>query len=1019
MLAIITLLIIYGSLFPFNFTEPASYDAEIAKLLNFTFWNARFSDAVANVFLFIPFGLAFPRCNANRVLNVGIFLMAAFVVAYAVQVLQIWLPSRVPYGGDAVWNMFGAMFGLACQPLLPVRTTPSKVALKKTLPYGMLLLALLLVETMPFVPSLDVQVIKKNVLSLLDVSSFRVIDTLQHACFYALIVSFYLHAYAAKWGKFLPLLLLPVYVFLKLFLQFQVTDINLVVGSLLGGALAYRSSLQSLAGIAYLSLGFIVFNALGTFEYRENHAPINWVPFLPAMSGNVFISIIAIIEKGFYYFLFLLFSVLSGKSLYRSTTHLLFIVVALELLQRNIKGATPDLTEAVVILIISFGTYKWLKERFPNVRRALENDVSAMTQRVSHFLLLAITLVVTALGLFFVLPHYPIHAYFLEGGSVQSCLFVALTVVVLTYGIMAIANSANHEGKAWRHAGWQSILLGMLVLLLLKNALLESWLLTWVNSSAVTGVEGLKHVGQLLAPFLLFATWLNPFICIAIVCVVRVQQHMMESRRAKPPWPAKQWLYFILWLVPWILAGQLIQQGYLEWAALIILLWVIVQFWSDRVTTTGSNEQQQRASRKALPTAAMLAMASAMVAAIWWRYDSIAPNASTLIPWAANDASIIFDHHTHTKYSDGNFTVAALATMAAENGCNALAITDHTDVKRMRSMQRIDDIRVARLQHPELMIIAGAELNPPQYQGREHVSLLVSPSFEQPFFSDFHKVLNSNHFSTDAALFEYLASQPHATQQLLAIYNHPSRKDEDPLENDNDFLTWHTLSGGVLIGMSGAPGHQRSATIGSYRQRITPIDRWDPVVAEVGGTVDRLLENGHNPYAAIASSDFHNTQMDFAPCAFSRIHVSAPTQDYNGLFTALHAGTFWASHGKFLSQFKLRLELNDAQRLLHPGETATASLGSMALLSVKLGRELAFVEQDIAVEVITNCVSGKVEPFDPVVIPAYQTDAQLLLPLTHMGADNKSCFVRSRARLLGSPSYLAYTNHIRIFLNKE
>ncbi len=48
-------------------------------------------------------------------------------------------------------------------------------------------------------------------------------------------------------------------------------------------------------------------------------------------------------------------------------------------------------------------------------------------------------------------------------------------------------------------------------------------------------------------------------------------------------------------------------------------------------------------------------------------------------PWATSGVWLRADTHTHTSFSDGQPTVDQMADRAVANGCDVLAITDHTD----------------------------------------------------------------------------------------------------------------------------------------------------------------------------------------------------------------------------------------------------------------------------------------------------------------------------------------------------
>ena len=252
----------------------------------------------------------------------------------------------------------------------------------------------------------------------------------------------------------------------------------------------------------------------------------------------------------------------------------------------------------------------------------------------------------------------------------------------------------------------------------------------------------------------------------------------------------------------------------------------------------------------------------------------------------------------------------------------------------------------------------------------------------------------------------------------IAIYNHPSRKDKTDDENLTDVKYWNTNRQNIKA-ISGAPGHQKSSDVGSYREHFKTIDRWDPAVAKVGSTLDQLLDEGQDVWGAIASSDYHNEKMDFPPCGFSRIHVSAPDKTYAGLMTALKQGTFWASHGKFLSQFKLVVEVSEKQLRLSPGEAASVDAGTIALIQVELLREPDYIGLPLDVELITNCANGEPDLLGSIKVPAFSNTTEALIPINKVGKDEQSCYLRSRVKVETSDGskYMAYSNHIRLYIN--
>lgn len=160
-------LIVYGSLFPFNFTVPLAHgDAWTTLFTRWSWWSSRM-DALGNLLLFVPFGLAGMLCAAkgtNVVARVLFLSAVGFVLALAVQLAQIYVPQRTPSLSDVFWNLVGLLGGVFVATNLRLALPRFKSG--TVLP--LLVIALwLIAQLLPFVPSLDVQTVKGNLKGLL------------------------------------------------------------------------------------------------------------------------------------------------------------------------------------------------------------------------------------------------------------------------------------------------------------------------------------------------------------------------------------------------------------------------------------------------------------------------------------------------------------------------------------------------------------------------------------------------------------------------------------------------------------------------------------------------------------------------------------------------------------------------------------------------------------------------------------------------------------------------------------
>ena len=391
----------------------------------------------------------------------------------------------------------------------------------------------------------------------------------------------------------------------------------------------------------------------------------------------------------------------------------------------------------------------------------------------------------------------------------------------------------------------------------------------------------------------------------------------------------------------------------------------------------------------------------------------------TSVPWGLLGPKVVLDSHAHTLFSDGALAPQALAAMAVLNGCSALAITDHGDLQtKAATPDYFAQIEAARRQFPDLILFAGLEWNIPPYGGREHVNLLLEPSLERSVLPEFKSRFEGEKASAGDAL-RWLAQQVPDRDRVALIYNHPSRLDLDPEENERDYLTWHE-AGGLFIGFEGGPGHQKAASAGDYRGRFRTEAHWDPVVAQVGGTWDRLLDAGYSVWGALAVSDYHNADLDHPPCAFARTHLRVPQRDHSGVLFAVRAGSFWGDHGGALTDFDFLLLHPDLLVPATPGEVVRAASSAKVKLRVKIRRGPGAQGRPVTIELIGNGIAGNPQRVASRELSAAEDTFDWEPAKLVAGSDKKSAYFRARVVVQDSAGgvLMAYSNPIRILLRR-
>ena len=164
-LIVLVLLITYGSLYPGNFSyaDPDSFEQFFTNML----WVTSIGDLLGNIALFLPLGInggwvIHARYRATHLL---LWLTAGFVFALALQILQIWLPTRSATLADVLWNMVGLVSGIGIGFLARRFLSSRSLGKLSPLQTGTILPFVILLlwtssELLPLVPSLDWQKFK-------------------------------------------------------------------------------------------------------------------------------------------------------------------------------------------------------------------------------------------------------------------------------------------------------------------------------------------------------------------------------------------------------------------------------------------------------------------------------------------------------------------------------------------------------------------------------------------------------------------------------------------------------------------------------------------------------------------------------------------------------------------------------------------------------------------------------------------------------------------------------------------
>ena len=464
LLAVLALLILYGSLYPFEFSEPAAG----ALLRVFTEWHLLGSrgDMLGNVALFVPWGLAgmvilAPRAGPWRA--AVITALTGFVLALGCQIAQVWIPARDASLADVFWNMAGLVAGLLLGPWALKHWHGSARRPATSSGAAWLLCAWLLAYWLPLIPSIDFQLLKDNLKLALNARAFEFTDVLSgismalmSGCLLSRLVS------VRRSAIYLPALLALAAVG-KLFIQGAHIEIGValgfVVGAVLWGFSSWVSGPRRTLSVALVLIAVYTVHALSPLEIRSAPAAFGWSPLAALLQGSMLANAQTLADELLVFTSFLFLVHASGGKPVSASLGLAVWVLVLEYAQTFIETRTGEITAPLLVLLVGQAfrfADRQLPAALPLVNRATaprNAERSVRTMLPWWVVALAVVGVVTlGLGAMLRVPTLPynVHKLFLGGGN---------PLALATFSLALLWAGA---GSAWlgevvataRHPAW-------------------------------------------------------------------------------------------------------------------------------------------------------------------------------------------------------------------------------------------------------------------------------------------------------------------------------------------------------------------------------------------------------------------------------------------------------------------------------------------------------------------------------------------------------------------------------------
>jgi len=359
--ALILLVIVYGSLYPFEFHEPNGGVGALTTLI--LTWNvppAGLGDLGANVLLYFPlgfFGVLSVRAGkriGNRLIPT---ILLGFALCVTMELIQYYDAGRVTNFSDVYLNTSGTALGAVAGLIVGTdfRWPYARKAFAAPVPC-LLFVAWLAYRLFPYVPTTDLHKYWDALKPIVLTPSLPLYDFFRYTVMWLTIS----HIIEAIVGQNRSRVLIPIMVAGTFAAKIMIVTKVLTVAEILGAILAFALWVMALrmsvrirfAAAAVLLAALVIAERLEPFYFTpfENH--FGWIPFLSLMEGSLEVNIQSFLEKFFLYgsLMWLLTASgmrLSGAAILVSAT--LFVTSMVEVYLPN---RSAEITDAVMALLI-------------------------------------------------------------------------------------------------------------------------------------------------------------------------------------------------------------------------------------------------------------------------------------------------------------------------------------------------------------------------------------------------------------------------------------------------------------------------------------------------------------------------------------------------------------------------------------------------------------------------------------------------------------------------------------------
>ena len=365
LLLVIAALVLYGSLFPFEFAWPS--EKSISQLFSLSIVDGRSpGDILGNIVLFVPFGfLGAALCigSVDLFRRLAGLVLGGLLLAGLAQTLQLFVPLRDPTLADIVWNAIGLILGIIGFRLLSAHKMLARYT--SGLPsFPLFLIALwVLAEFIPLVPSIDFQQFKDSLKYFFYGEGISIGRVLLSAASVLLLAESLAQFFGIRRTQLWLIPILAIGVFLKVLVITVSLGVSTTLGWVVGAFVWFvtvKSGIRDRQSLfAFFLLIALIVGALEPFRFSADPSTMHLLPFSSFLEGGMLGNTRELVTKFFLFSGLLWLAQSRVKGLTSMTVGLACIVLTLELSQTFVVGRVASIDDALLVLLAGFVVSQW------------------------------------------------------------------------------------------------------------------------------------------------------------------------------------------------------------------------------------------------------------------------------------------------------------------------------------------------------------------------------------------------------------------------------------------------------------------------------------------------------------------------------------------------------------------------------------------------------------------------------------------------------------------------------------